>query len=65
MNSSSTWQIWLSNFAFGWDFLKHERVPAVWLGGADGSTAKVVNLGFVFPADIKFSPEPVCVSGPF
>lgn len=64
-NSSSTWQSWLSNFGLGWDFPKQERVLVLWLGAAEGSNAKVVNLGFVFPADIKISPEPLYFSGPF
>lgn len=65
VNSNSTWQIWLSDFVFGWNFLKQERVPVLWLGVAEGNTAKVVNLGFVFPTDIKVSPEPLYFSGPF
>lgn len=62
---SSTWQSWLSNFGFGWGFSKQERVLALWLGAAEGNTTTVVNLGFVFPADIKVSPEPLYVGSPF
>ena len=30
----STWQRWLGNFGFGWDFSKQERVLALCLGAA-------------------------------
>lgn len=59
VNSSSTRQNWLSSFGFGWGFLKQERVLVLWLGAAEGNNAKVVNPGFVFPADIKVSPKPL------
>lgn len=61
----STWQSWLSNFGFGWDFSKQERALALCLGAAAVSAAKVVNLGSVSPADIRVSPEPLYFSGPF
>lgn len=57
VSTSSTWRSWLGRFFSGWDFSKQERVLALWLGAAEGSIAKVVYLGFVFPADIVVSPE--------
>lgn len=61
----STWQHWLSNFVFGWNFSKQERALALCLGTAAVSAARVVNLGSVSPADIRVSPEPLYFSGPF
>lgn len=58
----STWQSWLSNFGFGWDFSKQERVLALCLG-ASVVGMLAVNLGSVFCWH-KVSPEPLYFSGP-
>lgn len=52
-------------FFSGWDFSKQERVLVLWLGAAEESNAKVVDLSFVFPADIEVSPELLHFLNPF
>lgn len=63
MKFSSTWRCWLSNFGFGWGFLRWAGVCFV-AGAAERRTAKMVNLGFLLFADIRVLPEPLWSTPP-